>query len=148
MLVINTIIAASFLTLLLAASIYDIRTFKIPPWISLIIFILAAGKLILRGLSTANVTDALLGMLLGGLPMLISAIITNGDVGGGDIHLSTVCGFMLGFVRCLVGYIGLMILVLITFAAYSVIKRKKIKNQQIAFAPFIAAASAAAFLLL
>lgn len=78
--------AVLFFCLLLAASVWDIRKRIIPDSLCVLIA--------LNGLP-AFTPGKLAGLLLG-LPLLIAALGKEGGLGGGDVKLTAVCGFVLG----------------------------------------------------
>lgn len=77
-----------FASLLIIASIHDIRTRLIPNWVPL--------ALIGSGLLQLQFVPALIGFIATGLPFFLAAVITGGKIGGGDIKLMAACGFVLG----------------------------------------------------
>lgn len=91
--------AALFSSLLLAASVWDLRKRIIPDSICLLIAL--AG---LIDFSPAN----FLGVLAA-LPLLIAALYKPDSIGGGDIKLTATAGIVLGFWGCTAGLtLGLM----------------------------------------
>ena len=81
-----------FAALLIIAAICDVRKREIPDAIPL--FILLAGFI------SVNIMEAVVGMLMTGMPYLLAAVLIKKDtgfsMGGGDIKLIGACGFVLG----------------------------------------------------
>ncbi|TCX53621.1 A24 family peptidase [Dehalobacter sp. 14DCB1] len=81
-----------FATLLIIAAICDVRKREIPDAIPF--FILLAGFI------SVNIKEAMVGMLMTGMPYLLVAVLIKKDagfsMGGGDIKLMGACGFVLG----------------------------------------------------
>lgn len=95
--------AVLFSCLLIMASVWDIRKRIIPNTICLAIAVV--------GLLTFQPAK-LLGVLLG-LPFLTAALVKEGGIGGGDVKLAAVSGFVLGLpIACAGTVIGLIALLL------------------------------------
>jgi len=73
---------------LMIAGIYDIKTYMIPDYLNRI--------LIMAGLIEIQIIPALLGFVLVPLPFLLAAIMTDGEIGGGDIKIMAAAGFCIG----------------------------------------------------
>ncbi len=73
---------------------------------------------------------AILGLLLCGVPILILSVMSReGRIGGGDVKLCGILGFLLGQIRgCVVILLALMLL-----SVYGLCRRK----QALPFAPFV-----------
>ena len=116
-----------FILVLLYASYYDRKHRIIPDKVHVFILLL--------GLIHVSLVDALIGLIVVPLPVLIIAI-TKGGIGGGDIKLIGACSFFLGVVDGLYGTVlGILIAVLI-HGFMLLIKKKKI-NETFAFAPYL-----------
>ena len=89
----GTLQAVLFSSLLLAASVWDLRKRIIPDSICLLIA--------LTGLIDFSPVN-LLGVLAA-LPLLIAALCKPGGIGGGDIKLTAAAGMVLGFGGCTAG---------------------------------------------
>lgn len=79
----------------------------------------------------------LLGALIGGGLLLISALITKGGIGGGDIKTAAILGFFYGPY----GILAVLLLATLSATVYGIIKRGRDKGKQlhIAFIPFVTA---------
>lgn len=83
-----------FISALIALSIIDIKTYEIPLWINISIFILGLVHL---GLDYTNWISYLIGLFAISVPLLLIAIVTKGNgMGGGDIKLMAAAGLFLG----------------------------------------------------
>lgn len=136
---------ALFVAALLLAAVSDVKTRRIPNAAPLLL--LAAGLLNLfsGGSFLYHILSALLGLFLGGFPLLVLAIF-RGTIGGGDVKLAASAGFALGWLG---SYLALMA-ALIAFVLFAVLYRPAKKNQAaltLPFAPFYAAAGIGAFVL-
>ncbi|MPN46385.1 Type 4 prepilin-like proteins leader peptide-processing enzyme [bioreactor metagenome] len=89
-------------------------------------------------------TDHLIGFFIISGPFLLIAYLTNG-IGGGDIKLIAVCGFLLGYQATIVAFffasvIGGIIAVLLLAT------KQKDRKSQIAFGPYLCIGVALAYL--
>lgn len=121
-------------------ALYDFRSHKVRnlallwfiPWcfISLPIYAhttdLPLGLLILK---------AVFGFLNGGLVLLITAMATNGGVGGGDIKLTALLGFVLGTTRICILLIGACTTALFVVLIKGLINSTQ--NRRFPFVPFL-----------
>lgn len=80
--------------------------------------------------------DSVLGFLTGGLLFLAIAFISNGAMGGGDIKLIAVLGFILGFKNILLN-IFLAFVIGAVFSILLMLWGKKRRKDAIPFGPFI-----------
>jgi leader peptidase (prepilin peptidase)/N-methyltransferase len=113
------------------ASVEDIRSRTIPDEICIVICLTG-----LIGFSPVK----LWGLLLG-LPFLISALIYNGGIGGGDVKLAAASGLVLGFPNGVLGVgIGFSLLL-----AYHFMRKKPKKSYPLA--PFLSLGFMTAFLI-
>ena len=93
------------------------------------------------GIEKAGVAERVVGLFIVSAPMALINLVAGGCFGGGDIKLTAVCGFLLGWR----GLVSVMIVVLLAsgiFAAgFMALQRIKKKNrkQYFAFGPFICA---------
>ena len=85
--------AVLFSSLLMAASVWDLRKRIIPDSICLLIAL--AGLI--------DFSPAKFLGVLAALPLLIAALYRPGGVGGGDIKLTAAAGIVMGFWGCTVG---------------------------------------------
>lgn len=84
----TALMCALVFQILLFASVYDINTHTVPDYVH--ILILSAGLLRFQPL------PAFLGLILVPLPFFIAVLRKENSIGGGDIKLMAVCGFVLG----------------------------------------------------
>ena len=131
---------------LLAVSVIDWRTQEIPDGFQ--IFLLAAGVLYNvyaalagRGLLVQN----LVGFFAVSVPLYLIGLLSRGGMGGGDVKLMAVCGFLLGWQRVLLALGLAAVLGTLVMLPIHIAKRKK-RGDPIPFGPFLAAGAWAAFL--
>lgn len=119
---------ALFISVMLMASICDIRTRTIPDFISIL--------LVLASLIPPE-SDRMIGILTA-LPLLMAGL-TVGGIGGGDIKITGACGMMLGVGRAFTGLtVGLLLMILFHLVRSMVIKnRQKEKRRAYPLAPFL-----------
>lgn len=123
---IKEIIIALFLAVIVYAGIYDLKTHTIPDYIHIIIAFL--GILI-----TNNYLQSAAGAVLIPLPFLISALVKNKSIGGGDIKFMFSCGLFLGLYKGFVALITGLFLAVI----FNLLFNKRKKN--FALIPYLAA---------
>ncbi len=92
--------AGILFSILIAASIIDFDTGIIPDEIIIAAFILGAPALLLT--SPGRLLSGLAGLCAAGIVMIIIALASGGGLGGGDVKLSAVIGFFLGWPHALV----------------------------------------------
>lgn len=133
-----------FCGLLVTAGIFDFRTQKIPDWIPAALLVTGFLHVIAIPISPPYISlpdleNAFLGLLVGGLPLLIMALIKKQSIGGGDIKLAASAGFVLGFDGASVALLLALIALLIFSQIYIRIKRLP-HHTAFPFAPFYAIA--------
>lgn len=140
------IIYILFVSLLVTAGIFDIKTRKIPDLIPIALIVtgiirilLISAKSSFVSVSLPDVADAVLGLAVGGLPMLIIALIKKQSIGGGDVKLAASAGFVLGFSDASVTLLLALIVLLVYSKIYIRIKRLP-GHTAFPFAPFYGAA--------
>ena len=106
-----------FFSVLSLAAVSDIRKRIIPDWMPLVI----AGASLIPP-ESVYVT----GMFVA-LPLL-SAGITAGGIGGGDIKLTGACGLVLGFERTLAGLLMALCILLLFHAVRQCVRKMKRVN--------------------
>jgi leader peptidase (prepilin peptidase)/N-methyltransferase len=130
----QTVLVMALFSVLLVISIIDIRHSMIPNGLVLFIAIIAIIHLILNN---DNIIQYIIGFFaVSGLLFLI-AIITRGQMGGGDIKLMAVSGLFLGWQNIILAlFIGSVIgsVIGLILIGLKVVKRK----QRIPFGPFLA----------
>ena len=127
--IIKTII---LLTLLLYASVRDLKTREVPDSVSGMLLILS-----LVDTDIARLPSMLLGILLVFLPQFISALINPSKaLGGADIKLSSAAAFLLG---AQMGLFALIIGLTLTVIVMPIIRRirKLPKDQPFPLIPFL-----------
>lgn len=135
-----------FIVALLIAAVSDVKTRQIPNVAPLLLLTAGLLNLFSGGPNLHGILSALLGLFLGGFPLLILAIF-RGTIGGGDVKLAASAGFVLGWLG---SYLALMtaLTVFVLFAAiYRPIKKEKKAVLALPFAPFYAVAGISAFIL-
>ena len=120
-----------FSFLLMAASYTDIKRREIPDIICMLIALTSLLKF--------NFIN-LLGIVIS-IPFLISAVLVENSIGGGDIKLTAAVGIVLGFWKGIYGLIiGLSLLVLFYFLLVlisKIMKRQVARNLPMPLAPFL-----------
>lgn len=137
--------AALFIAALLWATTSDLKTRTIPNLASLLLLAAGVLNLFFGGFTIHRLVSALLGIALGGFPLLILALF-KGTIGGGDVKLAGSAGFVLGG---LLSYLALMA-ALFAFVIFDCVIRPKKERKEapgLPFAPFYAAAAFGAFAL-
>lgn len=135
--------AVVLISLLIIVAVTDLHFMLIPNRI-LIFFLplLAAGRLISP---LDSWYDGLLGAAAGFLLLALIAAITRGGIGGGDIKLFAVIGFVLG-VKMLAAAFFFSVLIGALYGAAALLTGRHAKRQPLPFAPAIAAGSILAYL--
>ncbi|SCG83291.1 leader peptidase (prepilin peptidase) / N-methyltransferase [Proteiniborus sp. DW1] len=83
-----------------------------------------------------NLQDSILALLIGGGLFLIIAIASKGGIGGGDIKLISVLGFILGIKKTILTIL-LSFIIGAAFSIFLLILKKKERKDVIPFGPFI-----------
>lgn len=92
----DTLLAALLLTaILLALSLVDFRTRRLPNTLLLVLLAWAVAQALWLGQPT--LLDAGVGLLVGGGLLLLVALVGRGAMGSGDVKLAAVLGAALGF---------------------------------------------------
>ena len=126
------LIALPLSLLLIAIAMIDIDTLEIYDRFQILLLILALLNLIISPLPWI---DHVIGFFIISLPFYILALLTNG-MGGGDIKLIAIAGFLLGYQATLVTFF------ISTFtgsiwAIYLLIFKKSGRKAQLPFGPFL-----------
>jgi prepilin signal peptidase PulO-like enzyme (type II secretory pathway) len=113
-----------------------------------LLLLLGVIRLLYIGLNAGNIINALGGLIVSGVPMLIIAVKCDG-FGGGDVKLSGAGGFILGLCPSLLALL-LSSAFFIAFWAIKHYKGKVHKRTYIPFGPFyaVAAVTAAIFCII
>jgi leader peptidase (prepilin peptidase)/N-methyltransferase len=127
------------LTLFITASVIDIRKREIPDSINIMIA--------MTGIMTFS--PAKFAGILIALPFLITAMLCNGRLGGGDIKFMAAAGFVLGFEAAVAASIVGLTVCLLYCAVVYIFRRNRIKERNISFplAPFLSTGCMAAYIL-
>ena len=122
------------IALLITLSIFDIRTYEIPVWINISIFVIALIHLVT---DYTNWKSYVLGFFAISLPLLVIYILTKGNgIGGGDIKLMAAAGLYLGWKNVILAFLLGCIL-----GSVIHVLRMKIKKEGrvLAFGPYLSA---------
>ena len=127
-----------FITLLMAASVMDIKKRIIPDTLCLLIFL--TGFICFEPVKLFGILTA--------LPLLISALCWDG-MGGGDIKLMAASGIVLGIRGGMAAMVIGLTAVLLFYAIYATIQRLRNRKRQKAFplAPFLSVGCIAAYFM-
>lgn len=122
-------------SILLIISVIDLERQKIP---NLFVALILAWALLWQLLHPAQSwTDAALGMLAGGGVALLIALLSRGGMGGGDIKLFAVAGFLAGWLDLILIFALAVFLGAFT-GVILILLRKKNSKSALPFGPFIA----------
>ncbi len=130
--------AVIFIVSLIYASYIDIKTMTIPNGVHITILI--------AGLINISVAPAFLGLVVTALPFFITAMITDGGIGGGDVKLMGACGFVLGATMGILAAIIALSAQIIWYVIRK-LQGKANKEQVYPLAPFLALGSITAYLI-
>lgn len=137
MTIILSVVKAAILGFLAYLVWFDIKYKKVPNKVLLVMLPCTVLHLILSTIEYgwSSLLYGILGALLGGGLLLISAMMTKGGVGGGDIKLAAVLGLAVGFE----GMVVLLISACLGAMAYALFCRYMLRMQmiRIAFVPFM-----------
>lgn len=127
------------ISILIVISMIDYQTQTIPDGLVASILILtviykAATYYIYN--TNISIRDSIFGLLTGFLLFLLIAIVSKGAMGGGDIKLVSVLGFILGLKKTFL-HIFLSFLIGAVFSLYLLLSGKKGRKDAIPFGPFI-----------
>jgi leader peptidase (prepilin peptidase)/N-methyltransferase len=126
-----------FVAALLIAAVSDAKTREIPNAAPLLLLIGGVLNILAGGPLLRGIVSALLGLILGGFPLFILALVRK-TIGGGDVKLAASAGFVLGWLG---SYLTLMV-ALIGFVLFGLFhlpgKRENDTAQPLPFAPFYA----------
>ena len=128
-----TIIAMILASLCIIIAMIDIDTMEIFDRFHIMIFSLAIIHVFF--ISTLGLTSHLIGFFIISVPLYVIAVITNG-IGGGDIKLMAVSGFLLGYQASLVAFFFGAIFGGIV-AVYLLLTKQTQMKSLIAFGPYL-----------
>lgn len=132
---------ASVSVLLLSVAIIDWKTHLIPN-VSILISLCVGAVLMIcefviyRGEAVSTLISCALGLLCCLVVFYVLARLTKGGISMGDVKLIAVIGWILGLSSVLVIVLFAMILCAV-IGIFLMISKKKHKNDQLAFAPFL-----------
>lgn len=135
----NFVFYSIILSILIVISMIDCHTQIIPDGMVLSILILTIiYKVIILYIYKApiNILDSIFGLLTGFLLFFLIAIVSKGNMGGGDIKLISVLGFILGLKKTLL-HIFLSFIIGAIYSIYLLLRGKKGRKDAIPFGPFI-----------
>ncbi len=120
-------------SVLLVITLIDIR-YKIIPN-SILIFLMIVG-IVYVVLVDQKFISSIIGFFAVSLILFLIAVISNGQMGGGDIKLMAVCGFIIGWQKILVALLIGSVFGSIIGITLILLKINK-KKQQIPFGPYL-----------
>lgn len=129
--------------LLLCVFLVDMDTMTIPNPLVLCFVVPACIDFWLAGFS--GIWGRLLGMVVISVPLLLLALLIPGCFGGGDIKLTVVCGFLLGWGPMLLAAFAAVVSCGIISAVRLALKKVK-KGDHVAFGPYLAVGILTAYL--
>jgi leader peptidase (prepilin peptidase) / N-methyltransferase len=129
-----------FLSIILYASICDIKTREVPDYIHLMILI--TGFI---GIKIENIPTMIISSIIIPLPLFISAVLKKDSIGGADIKIMAACSFLLGLEKGMFAIIiGLTLAVSVTYISRKIVKQSNIASFPVV--PYLAMGSFFAFL--
>lgn len=141
-LTIDTVFYGIIISILIIVSIIDLYHQIIPDSLNVLILIIAIiykiSNYTLYGINS-NIIDHVLGLIISGSIFLIIAIISKGNMGGGDIKLIAVLGFILGVEKSLLS-IFLSFISGAIISIFLLLFKIKSRKDAIPFGPFICVA--------
>lgn len=126
------LIALPLTMILIVITMIDIDTLEIYDRFQIMLFILALINLMISPLPWI---DHVIGFFIISIPFYIIALLTNG-MGGGDIKLIAIAGFLLGYQATLVTFF-ISTLTGSIWAIYLMIIKKSGRKTQLPFGPFL-----------
>jgi len=135
----NFIYFSSIISILIVISVIDYYHQIIPDCLLLLIIITIVLYMtfdfIIYGIPVIQL-DSIIGFFAAGLFFTIIALISNGGMGGGDIKLIAILGFILGFKKIILNII-LSFIIGAIISLFLLLSRKKERKDTIPFGPFI-----------
>jgi leader peptidase (prepilin peptidase)/N-methyltransferase len=128
-------------TLLMFASIRDIRTHEVSNIYSILI-----GLTALIGISLEQVLGMLLSAVIITIPIFGFALFKPGGIGGADIKLTAACSFLLGLQKGLLFIIIGLSLAVLCNLAFKILLKDRYK-EPFALVPYLSMGCMAAYLL-
>lgn len=136
---IDLIFICSIISILVIISGIDYYTQTIPDSLVLVLLIISIIQKITLYLlygSSPQIFNSSLGLLISGGLFLLIAIVSKGGMGGGDIKLISVLGFVLGFKRIFLS-IFLSFIIGAIISIFLLIFKVKSRKDPIPFGPFL-----------
>ena len=130
-----------FAAILLKASISDIRTREVDNYLSVMVIITA-----FIGICRGDLLSMITGALLVPLPLLITAIIKPGKMGGADIKLMAASAFLLGVTKGMAAMIAGLVLAVVCTLLVRLIRKKNVKDS-LPLIPYLSAGCFLAYLI-
>ena len=130
--------AAVLFSLLLVIIFIDLEFLIIPNRLVLAGLILGSPLILVQ--SPQLLLNGLLGLLVGGGLLLITAVVSRGGMGGGDIKLAAMIGLYLGWPQVLLMLFVSFLLGSVVGLGLVALRRKKMK-EAVPFGPFLAVAT-------
>jgi len=130
---------------LVALAIYDIRWMLLPNRIVSKLFMIAGISFLFQlaaGRPTAAIRDTLFGVLIGGGIFWVLYQLSQGKwIGGGDVKLGALLGFLLGSPQLAFLYLFLASILGFVWVLPALISKKMTQTSQVPFGPFLIAAA-------
>ncbi|MCL2424789.1 MAG: prepilin peptidase [Oscillospiraceae bacterium] len=130
----ETILAFGVTVTLLAISVIDLQTSKIPN--SLVIAIAVFAVAAIWFFPHATLLERVIGFFIISIPLLIITLVVNGAFGGGDIKLMAACGFLLGWQDTLLAFFIALLLGGVC-AIFLISTGKRARGEHMVFGPAI-----------
>lgn len=130
-----------FFQLLLVVTYIDINELKIQGWP--FILILLCG---IHPMGIPGIADAIIGLVIISVPLLIFSILTHEAIGHADVELIAVCGFVLGSTRIFfAATVGMVISSIVQ--TFRIMIHKTHRKARCALAPYFAVGCFFAYLI-
>lgn len=136
-------VAFTVLAILLAVAFIDADTMTIPN--GLVLALLIPAVCAPFAFPETGWLSRGIGVVAVSLPLLLLSLVIPGSFGGGDIKLTAVCGFLLGWENMLLAAF-LAILPAGAYAIFLLATKRRERRAHMAFGPFLAGGIAVAFL--
>ena len=131
---VETILMSLFLGALIVMTFIDIDTMTIPDSIHIVILIIG---IVLAFVSDMPLLERIIGFFSVSFILFLASVLSKGGIGGGDIKLMAVSGFVLGYKLVIVGFFIGAVLASIFGIVISKGKRENLKRK-IPLGPFLA----------
>src|SRR5699024_1248718 len=138
----NSVLYGIIFSILIVISIIDLKTMIIPDYLNISLFIVALLHKLLQYTFydiAPDIFNSILGLIVSGGLFLLIAILSKGGIGGGDIKLIGVLGFILGTKMSILNIFLSFILGAI-ISIFLLLFKVKERKDPIPFGPFICVA--------